>query len=92
LEGITFLPLASRASSALFMAWESYRAKALCFGTDTGNSRGCRFPLEDIVEVLYLVLGENPCPFGLDGGDTLHVTLPGVLSWSLGVQVHDVVC
>ena len=33
----------------LFVSRGRDRAKALCFGTDGSDARGCRFPLEDAV-------------------------------------------
>jgi hypothetical protein len=42
--------------STLLVSWGSYQAKGLCFGTDSGDAYGCRFPLED-VEVFFPVIG-----------------------------------
>jgi hypothetical protein len=43
--------------TTLLVSLESYQAKASCFGTDGGDACGCRFPLEDVVEVFFPVTG-----------------------------------
>lgn len=54
------------------LAWVSCRAKALRFGADVGDTRGCRSPLEDDVVVLLSVPEFRMKTFvrlGLDSGD-----------------------
>ena len=71
----------------------SYRAKALCFGTDDVDARGRRSPPEDVVEVLLFMSEfrvKTQVRLDSAAATLCAVTLLRALSWSSGVVGHGV--